>query len=131
MPPLSSRVISVRGRDTAGKTTSVPVAPERTTGGLTVLSALQKDRKPTKNLEIILDASGSMKTLLGKKTRWATAIDVLNEVVGKLPADYSVGLRTYGHRESSLSPKTCTDTELVAPVQPLDRNALMSVARGS
>jgi hypothetical protein len=71
-----------------------------------------------------------MKTPLGKKTRWATALDVLNEVVGKLPADYSVGLRTYGHRESSLSPKTCTDTELVAPVEPLDRARLMTVARG-
>ena len=128
---VSSRVISVRGRDTAGKTNLLCLSlPERRTGGLTVLSALREDRKPTKNLEIILDASGSMKTLLGKKTRWATAIDVLNEVVGKLPADYSVGLRTYGHRESSLSPKTCTDTELVAPVQPLDRNALMTVARG-
>ena len=71
-----------------------------------------------------------MKILLGKKTRWATALDVLNDVVGKLPADYSVGLRTYGHRESALSPRTCKDTELVAPVAPLDRARLMTVARG-
>jgi hypothetical protein len=127
---LASKVVAVRGKDAAGKSNVLCLdLPERTTGGLTVLSALQKDKKPTKNIEIILDASGSMKTLLGKKTRWATAIDVLNEVVGKLPTDYSVGLRTYGHRESSLSPKTCTDTELVAPVQPLDRNELMTVAR--
>ncbi len=128
---LASKVVAVRGKDAAGKSNVLCLdLPERTTGGLTVLSALQKDRKPTKNLEIILDASGSMKTLLGKKSRWATALDVLNEVVGKLPADYSVGLRTYGHRESSLSPKTCTDTELVAPVEPLDRERLMTVARG-
>jgi len=129
--PLSSRVIAVRGRDTAGKTNLLCLSlPERRTGGLTVLSALQKDRKPTKNLEIILDASGSMKTLLGKKTRWATALDVLGDVVAKLPPDYSVGLRTYGHRVASTSPKTCTDTELVAPVAPLDRARLMTVARG-
>ena len=103
--------------------------PERTTGGLTVASGLRKDRKPTKNLEIILDASGSMKALLGKKTRWATAQEVLAEVVAKLPADYSVGLRTYGHREASTSPKTCTDTELVVPVGPLDRARLLAAAK--
>jgi hypothetical protein len=127
---VASKVIAVRGKDATGKSNVLCLAlPERRTGGLTVLSGLRADKKPTKNLEIILDASGSMKLPLGKKTRWTTALDVLNDVVGKLPADYSVGLRTYGHRESSLSPKTCKDTELVAPVAPLDRARLMSVAR--
>jgi hypothetical protein len=125
------RLITVRGRDAAGKTNVLCLSlPERRTGGLAVLSGLRKDKKPTKNLEIILDASGSMKIPLGKKTRWATALDVLGDVVAKLPADYSVGLRTYGHRVASTSPKTCTDTELVAPVAPLDRARLMTVARG-
>jgi hypothetical protein len=127
---VKGKVITVRGRDAAGKVNLACLQlPERRTGGLTIASGLRKDKKPTKNLEIILDASGSMKALLGKKTRWATALDVLNDVVGKLPADYSVGLRTYGHRESSLSPRTCKDTELVAPVAPLDRARLMTVAR--
>jgi len=128
---VASRIIAVRGKDAAGKSNVLCLAlPERRTGGLTILSGLRHDKKPTKNLEIILDASGSMKALLGKKTRWATALDVLNDVVGKLPPDYSVGLRTYGHRESALSPRTCKDTELVAPVAPLDRARLMTVARG-
>ena len=124
---LTSKVIAVRGKDAAGKSNVLCLSlPERRTGGLTITSGLRKDRKPTKNLEIILDASGSMKALLGKKTRWATAQDVLAEVVAKLPADYSVGLRTYGHREASTSPKTCTDTELVVPVGPLDRAKLLA-----
>jgi hypothetical protein len=128
---VKGRVVTVRGRDSAGKVNLTCLQlPERTTGGLTIASGLRKDKKPTKNLEIILDASGSMKILLGKKTRWATALDVLGDVVAKLPADYSVGLRTYGHRESALSPRTCKDTELVAPVAPLDRARLMTVARG-
>ena len=128
--PISSRVISVRGRDTTGKSNLLCLQlPERRTGGLTVLSGLRKDKKPTKNLEIILDASGSMKLPLGKKTRWGTALDVLADVVAKLPADYSVGLRTYGHREASTSPKTCTDTELVSPVEPLDRAKVINASK--
>jgi hypothetical protein len=127
---IASKVITVRGKDTAGKSNRLCLdLPERRTGGLTVLSGLRKDKKPTRNLEIILDASGSMKLPLGKTTRWATALDVLADVVGKLPADYSVGLRTYGHREASTSPKTCTDTELVVDVAPLDRTGLVNRAK--
>ncbi len=126
---LASRVISVRGKDTAGKSNVLCLnLPERKTGSLTLLSGLRRDRKPTKNLEIILDASGSMKALLGKKTRWATAQAVLADVVSKLPEDYHVGLRTYGHREPSTSPRACTDTELVVPVGPLNREALLAAA---
>jgi Mg-chelatase subunit ChlD len=127
---VTGKVITVRGRDAKGNTGQACLyLPERTTGGLTITSGLRKDRKPTKSLEIILDASGSMKALLGKKTRWATAQEVLADVVAKLPADYHVGLRTYGHREPSTSPKTCTDTELVVPVGPLDRARLLAAAK--
>jgi hypothetical protein len=87
-------------------------------------------RPARKNLEIILDASGSMKTALGKKTRWSTAHDVLKQVLATLPPDFNVGLRIYGHRESSRSPKTCTDSELVVPIQPLDQQAVLGAAEG-
>ena len=124
-------VLTVKGTDASGKTNTLCLQlTERTTGGIQVLSDLRRDRKPTKNLEIILDSSGSMKAALGKKTRWRTALDVLEQVLQKLPDDFNVGLRIYGHRESSLSPKTCTDSELVVPIGKLHRGRLLSAARG-
>jgi hypothetical protein len=129
---LKSKVVAVRGRDTAGKSNVLCLElPERTTGSVSVVSLLRQDRpdkKPTKNLEIILDASGSMKMLLGAKSRWATAQDVLKDVVSKLPGDFSVGLRAYGHTLPSTDPGTCKDTSLVVPVAPLNPAALLASA---
>jgi hypothetical protein len=129
---LKDKVITVRGRDAAGKTNVVCLRlSERKTGSISVVSLLRQNdaaKKPTKNLEIILDASGSMKAPLGKKTRWATAQDVLKEVVSKLPADFSVGLRAYGHTLPSTNPGTCKDTALVVPVGPLNPANLLAVA---
>ena len=123
--------LAVRGTDAAGKTTVLCLyLPERRSGSIRVISGLQRTKKPTKNLEIILDASGSMKLPLGKKTRWATALDVLKEVVEKLPDDFNVGLRVYGHREASTSPRTCTDSQLVLPIAKLNRAALLAAANG-
>jgi len=122
--------LAVCGTDANGLTTTLCLElAERKTGGIQVVGELQRDKKSTKNLEIILDSSGSMKLALGKKTRWATALDVLEQVLKKLPDDFNVGLRIYGHRESSLSPKTCTDSELVVPIGKLDRSRILSAAR--
>lgn len=82
-----------------------------------------------RNLEIVLDVSGSMKTPLGASTRWDTAVGVLSEVVKTLPEDLRVGLRLYGHRYSSKSGQTCQDTELVAPLAPLNSGKLLDAAR--
>ena len=128
--PPKPGMVEIRGKDAAtGKSNVLCLAlTERTSGSISVLSGLAKDRKPTKHLEIILDASGSMKAMLGKKTRWATAQDVLKEVVTKLPADFNVGLRAYGHTLASTNPKTCTDTALVVPVGPLNPASLLAAA---
>jgi Mg-chelatase subunit ChlD len=129
-PPGAHR-LAVRGTDAAGKTNVLCLyLSERRSGSIRVISGLQRTKKPTKNLEIILDASGSMKLPLGKKTRWTTALDVLKEVVEKLPDDFNVGLRVYGHREASTSPRTCTDTELVLPLAKLNRAAILAAATG-
>jgi len=128
---LRSKVIAVRGRDSAGKSNVLCLSlPERRTGSVSVVSALRTatDKKPTKNIEIILDASGSMRTLLGKQTRWATAQAVLKDVVNKLPKDFSVGLRAYGHTLPSTNPATCRDSSLVVPVTPIDPASLLAAA---
>jgi hypothetical protein len=122
--------LEVKGTDTDGKTTSLclQLGPV-TSGDLAVVNTLAPPTKTRKNLEIILDASGSMKTLLGKKSRWDTALDTLEDVLAKLPDDFNVGLRIYGHREPSTSPKTCTDSQLLVPVRKLDRAAIMKAAK--
>jgi hypothetical protein len=123
------QALEVKGVDANGKSNAVCLQlVQPTTGELSVVSKLARPSKTSKNLEIILDASGSMKTPLGKKTRWTTAHDVLQQVLATLPPDFNVGLRIYGHRESSRSPKTCTDSQLVVPIQKLDQRAVLGAA---
>jgi hypothetical protein len=123
------QALEVKGVDAAGKTNTLCLQlVEPQTGELSVVSMLARPPKTRKNLEIILDASGSMKTPMGKKTRWTTSLDVLRRVLATLPGDFNVGLRIYGHRESSHSPKTCTDSQLVVPIQKLDQQAILAAA---
>jgi hypothetical protein len=97
-----------------------------TPGALQVVK--QGDKSAGRNLEVVLDVSGSMNAKLGDSTRWETALRVLKEVVATLPEDLNVGLRVYGHRHSSKSAQTCQDTELVVPITKLDRDRILSVA---
>jgi hypothetical protein len=122
--------IEVKGTAVDGKTNSLCLQLGPTKAGeLAVISTLAAPTKTRKNLEIILDASGSMKTpMVAKQTRWDVALDTLGQVLNSLPDDFNVGLRMYGHRELSTSPKTCTDTELVIPVKKLDRKAILARA---
>lgn len=84
----------------------------------------QGDKSAGRNLEIVLDVSGSMNTKLGDGTRWSTALEVLTQVVAALPDDLNVGLRVYGHRYGSKSAQTCQDTELLVPIGKLDRDRI-------
>ena len=93
------------------------------TGALRVVK--EGDKAAGRNLEIVLDVSGSMNTALGDGTRWTTALKVLQEVVATLPDDLNVGLRVYGHRFPSKSAQTCQDTELLVPIGRLDRDRLV------
>lgn len=100
--------------------------------GTEPLGALQimkeGDKIAARNLEIVLDVSGSMNAKLGDGNRWQTALAALKEVLDTLPDDLNVGLRVYGHRYSSKSAETCQDTELVVPLGPLDRDKIMKTA---
>jgi hypothetical protein len=99
----------------------------RPTGALQIVKQ-QGDKPPSRNLEIVLDVSGSMNAKLGDTTRWKTALAMLDEVVAALPEDLNVGLRVYGHRHSSKSAQTCKDTELVVPIAKLDRARIVKAA---
>ncbi len=119
--------MAVRGAAADANGTLCLSVRERRTGTLTVTSDIDsKAASPSrKNLLIVLDLSGSMNLPLGKGTRIATAREVLRDVLAKAPDDFNVGLRLYGHRFGSRQKETCTDSELVVPVRPLDR-ALIS-----
>ena len=52
---------------------------------------------------------------------------MLHDVIAKIPQDFNVGLRVYGHRYGSRQTGTCTDSELVAPIQKLNRERLLSI----
>jgi len=94
------------------------------TGSLQV--AADAPTASARNIEIILDDSGSTKLPLGKSTRMGTARGVLKEVLAKLPDDMNVGLRVYAHRYSSRDKRTCTDTELMVPIKKLDRRQVLA-----
>jgi len=81
---------------------------------------------------IILDASGSMNDADEDGVPFIDkAKAAVVELVDALPDDLDVGLRVYGHREPNTDPvRGCLDTELVAPVAPLDRDAIRTAVEG-
>jgi Ca-activated chloride channel family protein len=72
------------------------------------------------NLEIILDASGSMNGEIDGRRKIDIAHEALAALVGKLPDRTNVALRAYGHRKGG----DCSDVELLTPLGVLDRSAL-------
>ena len=81
---------------------------------------------PPPSILIVMDASRSMSKPAGDgRTRLQAAKAALRTLVDGLPEGARVGLRLYGHRVSGATRAAgCRDTELVAPVDELDRRAL-------
>ncbi|GAB3047705.1 vWA domain-containing protein [Virgibacillus ainsalahensis] len=72
--------------------------------------------KENLNVEIILDASGSMAGVVDGGTKMNIAKETINSFVGSLPEEAKIGLRVYGHEgSSSESDKalSCKSSELV------------------
>jgi Mg-chelatase subunit ChlD len=80
-------------------------------------------------IELILDASGSMKRAIGGHRMIDTAKSVLTDIVNTLPDDMHVALRVYGHRIREGQPGACQDSQLVAPFAKLDRPRLLAGIR--
>jgi fibro-slime domain-containing protein len=81
---------------------------------------------------LILDASGSMKErrhLVDGKLKIDAAKDILLETLDLLPSAAPVGLRVYGHRIREKQRGDCEDSELVAPIRPIDKAALAARVR--
>ena len=76
------------------------------------------------NVELILDASGSMAESAGNgQSKLDVAKRVLSDFLTTLPPNANVALRVYGHEGSSSDADkdvSCAATELLYPFQPLD-----------
>ncbi len=71
------------------------------------------------NLEIVLDASGSMREDFGGQPRLDVAREALSALLDRLPPQVNVALRAYGHRYSEADQqRSCQDVELLAPLAP-------------
>jgi Ca-activated chloride channel homolog len=72
--------------------------------------------EPTKYVEIMLDASGSMQALIAGEPKIAIAKKVLAETVLSMKGrdDLAIGVRAYGHQFDK-SAKNCQDTKLELP----------------
>ncbi|MBN3553054.1 VWA domain-containing protein [Fictibacillus nanhaiensis] len=79
--------------------------------------------KENYNVEIVLDASGSMAKTVNGKTQMELAKSAINNFLGALPDNAKVGLRVYGHKGSgSDSDKklSCSSSDLVYEVAQYD-----------
>ncbi|MDJ0462089.1 VWA domain-containing protein [Streptomyces sp. H27-C3] len=102
-----------------------PVAA--TAGPLPAVAAPAQEAAGGSSLVMVLDSSGSMADDDGTgRTRMESARGAVSTVVDTLPDGYPTGLRVYGADR----PKGCTDTRLVRPVQPLDRDAMKRAVDG-
>ncbi len=73
-----------------------------------------------RNVVFILDASGSMGAKIEGRIKMDVAKEVLSDLIGDLPGGVDIGLVAYGHRHKA----DCNDVEALAPLGPLDREAL-------
>ena len=91
-----------------------------------------QDEQPvsTVNLELILDLSGSMaRDIGGGETRMEAAKRVMNDVIAALPEQegVNVGFRIYGHLGNNTDAGrdvSCQSSELVVPIEGVDKSAL-------
>ncbi|MBL7159083.1 VWA domain-containing protein [Candidatus Microgenomates bacterium] len=74
-------------------------------------------------LNILIDASGSMGEQVEGRSKMAIAKEAISSLVDSLPANTRVGLRAYGSQYPE-SDKNCTDTKVLMPIATLDKEGL-------
>ncbi|WP_458415038.1 VWA domain-containing protein [Schinkia sp. CFF1] len=73
------------------------------------------------NVEIILDASGSMKAKIGGKTKLEIAKASINQFTSSLPEGANISLRVYGHVGGG-EMKSCNKIEQIYGMKPYSAN---------
>lgn len=83
-----------------------------------------RELKENINVELILDASGSMRADAGGERKMDAARSALTDFIGTLPESANVSLRVYGHvgtSDEADRERSCAASELILPFQKLDR----------
>lgn len=63
------------------------------------------------NVEIVLDASGSMVKKIGDKTMMEIAKESIKQVLSEMPANAKVGIRVFGHKGDNTASKKMNHVE--------------------
>ncbi len=80
------------------------------------------------NIEVILDASGSMAAQINGRTKYQIALESLAAFVEQLPAHVNLGLRVYGHLGGNSEEQksfSCDSSNLIYPFAKLDREGFL------
>ncbi|MBC8160492.1 MAG: hypothetical protein H7Z42_04660, partial [Roseiflexaceae bacterium] len=105
----------------ANAATSSPTSFQPSEGGTTA---------QTVNIQLVFDSSGSMAEDIGGETKIAAARRSMEQLIAQLPegnAALQVGFRVFGHRGDNTQagkPVSCQSTELLVPMQTVDKAAL-------
>lgn len=130
-PLLAATVAAATiGGGAAAASTAATQAPAHTETSTTQENASDED---SGKLLLMLDSSGSMnEDDPSGGTKMDAAKKALTGVVDDLPKDANVGLRVYGAKEPGGKPTkaACADTQLEAPIKPLDRPGLKKTIKG-
>ncbi len=79
------------------------------------------------NIELVLDASGSMAKEIDGKTMMDIAKESIVQILDSLPENANVGLRVYGHKGNNTKAgkaESCNSSELIHPIEKLNVAAI-------
>ncbi|MBN1417471.1 MAG: VWA domain-containing protein, partial [Planctomycetes bacterium] len=79
---------------------------------------------------IILDASGSMLSEMGGRTKFDIARSAVESIVDEMPEGTEVALRVYGHRKRSIEKGASEDTALEIPLKAIDKETFREKLAG-
>jgi Mg-chelatase subunit ChlD len=93
------------------------------TGLTSTLATTTTEKKEA--IEIILDASGSMASLLSGESKMNIAKKAIETVINDVADDSIIGLRVYGS-EGTYEEHNCTDTRLLFPINKINKTTYVS-----
>lgn len=114
--PLGENRLEATLTDRAGNVARVEAAFVNAAGGW-LLARAAPGAEPRRSVDLVLDASGSMRELIGVETRMDAAKAAVRSLVESMPPRAELGLRVF---------YDCDTVEPVVPIAPLDRSAFIA-----